>query len=133
MKRIVIIIVAVSAIWTFVHFDVGAMLTLGNLKSQQGAIEARYHAAPLPVMALFFLIYVALTAVSVPGAAILTLAAGAIFGIVAGTILVSFASTIGATLAFLGSRYLFRDCSPTADLRTRAPHSTCRTLMPLRV
>jgi pyruvate/2-oxoglutarate dehydrogenase complex dihydrolipoamide dehydrogenase (E3) component/uncharacterized membrane protein YdjX (TVP38/TMEM64 family) len=109
VKKIAIILAAALALFAFIHFDVGAMLTLENLKSQQGAIDARYQAAPLLVIALFFLIYVALTAVSVPGAVILTLAAGAIFGVVMGTIIVSFASTIGATLAFLGSRYLFRD------------------------
>ena len=109
VKKIAIIVAVALAIFAFIHFDVGSILTIENLKNRQGAIDARYEAAPLLVIAVFFLIYVALTAVSVPGAVILTLAAGAIFGVVTGTIVVSFASTIGATLAFLGSRYLFRD------------------------
>ncbi|TAJ79684.1 MAG: pyridine nucleotide-disulfide oxidoreductase [Sphingobium sp.] len=109
MKKIAIVIAIVAAIFAFIHFDIGAMLTLENLKSQQGTLDARYQAAPLLVIAIFFLIYVTLTAVSVPGATILTLAAGALFGVVTGTIVASFASTIGATLSFLASRYLFRD------------------------
>ncbi|WP_373490440.1 FAD-dependent oxidoreductase [Parasphingorhabdus sp.] len=109
MKKIVILILVALAIFAFFYFDVGQSLTLENLKSQQQAIDARYQASPLLVFLVFFLIYVAATALSIPGAAILTLAAGAIFGLVMGTIIVSFASTIGATLAFLGSRYLFRD------------------------
>lgn len=109
MKKIIIFLLVALAIFAFIFFDVGAMLTLENLKDQQQAIDARYQASPLLVILVFFLIYVAATALSIPGAAILTLAAGAIFGLVIGTVIVSFASTIGATLAFLGSRYLFRD------------------------
>ncbi len=85
------------------------MLTLDALKAQQASLDASYVAHPLLVIALFFLIYVAVTAASIPGALILTLAAGALFGVVVGTVIVSFASTIGATLAFLASRFLFRD------------------------
>ena len=109
MKKIIIILVVVLAIFAFIFFDVGEMLTLENLKNQQQVIDARYQASPLIVILVYFLIYVAATALSIPGAAILTLAGGAIFGVVTGTIIVSFASTVGATLAFLGSRYLFRD------------------------
>lgn len=72
-------------------------------------MEAAYQADPLLVMGIFLFLYVALTALSVPGAVILTLAAGAIFGVAMGTAIVSFASAIGATLAFLASRYLFHD------------------------
>jgi pyruvate/2-oxoglutarate dehydrogenase complex dihydrolipoamide dehydrogenase (E3) component/uncharacterized membrane protein YdjX (TVP38/TMEM64 family) len=90
-------------------FDLGQYLTLDALKSQQAAIDAFYRANPVLVIAAFFALYVIVTALSVPGAAIMTLAAGAIFGVVAGTVLVSFASSIGATLAFLGSRFVFRD------------------------
>ncbi len=106
MKKILILLVLVAAVAAFIYFDAGQYLTLDTLKARQGEIDAQYRAAPLLVAGVFFLIYVALTALSVPGAAILTLAAGAIFGVVAGTVLVSFASTIGATLAFLASRYL---------------------------
>ena len=65
--------------------------------------------SPLLVIGGFFLLYVIVTALSLPGAAILTLAAGALFGLVEGLLVASFASTIGATLAFLVSRYLLRD------------------------
>ncbi|MFL6664688.1 MAG: FAD-dependent oxidoreductase, partial [Rhizobacter sp.] len=70
---------------------------------------ALYHAHPLHTIAVFLAVYVAVTALSLPGATIMTLAAGAIFGLVAGTILVSFASSLGAVLAFLAARYLLRD------------------------
>lgn len=109
MKKIVIIVAVVLAILAFLYFDATSLLTLENLKARQSEIDGWYQANPLAVIAIFFLIYVALTAFSVPGAAVLTLAAGAIFGLAAGTIIVSFASTIGATLAFLASRYLLRD------------------------
>lgn len=99
----------ILAIAGWFAFDLGQFLTLDALKSQRSAMEAAYQADPLLVMGIFLLIYVALTAMSVPGAVILTLAAGAIFGVATGTVIVSFASAIGATLAFLASRYLFHD------------------------
>lgn len=109
MKKLLILALFGAAIGAFFHYDLGSYLTIENLKAQQGAIDARYQANTLLVIVAFFLIYVAVTAVSIPGAAIMTLAAGAIFGLFVGTIIVSFASTIGATLAFLASRYLLRD------------------------
>ncbi len=109
MKKPAILVVVAIAIFAFFYFDLGSLLSLENLKAQQSTIDARYHASPVLVIGGFFLIYVAVTATSIPGAAIMTLAAGAIFGVVTGTLIVSFASTIGATLAFLGSRHLFHD------------------------
>jgi pyruvate/2-oxoglutarate dehydrogenase complex dihydrolipoamide dehydrogenase (E3) component/uncharacterized membrane protein YdjX (TVP38/TMEM64 family) len=109
VKKIAIAILAALAIAVFIYFDLGTYLTLSSLKAQQAGLDARYQVAPLLVIAAFFLIYVLVTASSLPGAAILTLAAGAIFGVVTGTMIVSFASSIGATLAFLASRHLFRD------------------------
>lgn len=109
MKRLAVIILAILALVAFFYFDLGSVLTLNALKAQQASLDASYITHPLAVIALFFLIYVAVTAASIPGALILTLAAGALFGVVVGTIIVSFASTIGATLAFLASRFLFRD------------------------
>lgn len=108
-KRLVLIALFAAALTTWIALDLGQYLTLETLKAQKDAIDAFYHANPLLVLAAFFAIYVILTALSVPGAAIMTLAAGAIFGLATGTVLVSFASSIGATLAFLASRYLFRD------------------------
>lgn len=109
MKRVLVLLAIGLVVVAFFHFGLGDVLTLSYLKEQQGAFEARYHASPVTVIAVFALLYVAVTAASLPGAAILTLAAGALFGLVQATLIVSFASSIGATLAFLASRYLFRD------------------------
>lgn len=109
MKRTVIAIVFALALAAWSLLDLGQYLTLDSLKAQQQQLDAFYQARPLVVMAAFFIGYVTLTALSVPGAAIMTLAAGALFGVVVGTVLVSFASSIGATLAFLASRHVLRD------------------------
>ncbi len=93
----------------FFFFDIGRFFSLDYLKSEQAALSALYEQRPFLVIASFFFGYIAVTALSLPGAAILTLAAGAQFGLLTGTIIVSFASSIGATLAFLVSRYLLRD------------------------
>jgi pyruvate/2-oxoglutarate dehydrogenase complex dihydrolipoamide dehydrogenase (E3) component/uncharacterized membrane protein YdjX (TVP38/TMEM64 family) len=107
--RIVLLLVIALAIAAFFVFDLGQYLTLANLKARQAELAAFVDARPLAAIAAFFLLYVAVTALSLPGAAIMTLAAGAIFGLWRGTLIVSFASTAGASLAFLSSRYLLRD------------------------
>ena len=84
-------------------------LNLDFLKSQWDAISAFQEQNFLLTLVLFFLVYVVVTGLSLPGAAILTLFAGALFGFVTGTILVSFASTLGATVAFVIARFIFRD------------------------
>ncbi|MEH6702592.1 FAD-dependent oxidoreductase, partial [Parasphingorhabdus sp.] len=109
MKKILILVLFAIAVASFFYFDLGSQLTLANLKEQQVAFDQQYQAAPFLIIAIFFLVYVVTTAASLPGALILTLAAGALFGVLVGTIIVSFASSIGATIAFLSSRYLFRD------------------------
>ncbi|WP_303811239.1 FAD-dependent oxidoreductase [Sandarakinorhabdus limnophila] len=109
MKRLPIILLFVAAIFAWFQFDLGQYLTLDALKARQGDIAALYAANPAVVIGGYFAAYVALTALSFPGAAIMTLAGGAIFGLGLGLLIVSFASTIGATLAFLTSRYLLRD------------------------
>ena len=81
-------------------------LTFDSIKSQQAAVHALYERNPLSTAIAFFAAYVAVTGLSLPGAAVMTLAAGAMFGLAWGTVLVSFASSIGATLAFLVSRLL---------------------------
>lgn len=108
-KRILIALILIAGIAAFFSFDLGSQLTLANLKARRAEFDALYATRPLFVLGAFFLTYVAVTGLSLPGAVIMTLAAGALFGLLKGTILVSFASTIGATLAFLASRYLFRD------------------------
>lgn len=97
---------AIAAFW---HYDVGQYLSLDFLKSQQENLNNYYLNNTVLTIAIFMAIYIAVTALSLPGAAIMTLLAGAIFGVVTGTIIVSFASSIGATLAFLFSRFLLRD------------------------
>ncbi len=86
-----------------------AELTLQGLKARQHALGAWVASNHLLALASFLLVYVAVAALSLPGAAILTLAAGALFGVLEGTLVASFASSIGATLAFLVSRFLLRD------------------------
>ncbi|MGL6289124.1 MAG: VTT domain-containing protein, partial [Silanimonas sp.] len=84
-------------------------LTLDALKTQSDALRASVAASPWQAAGLFFVAYVLVAALSIPGAAVMTLAAGALFGLLEGTVLVSFASSIGATLAFLVARFGFRD------------------------
>ena len=99
----------IAAIAAFFVFDLGAYLTLDSLKARQADLATLLDNRPLLIVGGFFLLYVATTALSLPGAAILTLAAGAIFGLWHGTLIVSFASAIGASLAFLSSRFVLRD------------------------
>jgi pyruvate/2-oxoglutarate dehydrogenase complex dihydrolipoamide dehydrogenase (E3) component/uncharacterized membrane protein YdjX (TVP38/TMEM64 family) len=107
--KILLLLVLVLAVAGFFVFDLGQYLTLASLKARQAELAAFVEARPVTSIAAFFLLYVAVTAFSLPGAAIMTLAAGAIFGLWRGTLIVSFASTLGASLAFLSSRYLLRD------------------------
>ena len=91
------------------HVELGQLLTLEQLKASRDMLRASYDAAPVRLLAGFFAVYVLATALSIPGATILTLAAGAIFGFATGLVLVSFASSLGALLAFLAARFLLRD------------------------
>ncbi len=120
-SRLILLVVIAAAIAAFFVFDLGRYFTLGFFKSQQAAIDSYFSANPLRTAAIFFAIYVAVTGLSLPGAALMTLIAGAIFGLLWGTVIVSFASSIGATLAFLASRFLFRESIQTrfgANLKT---------------
>ncbi|MGH8698205.1 MAG: TVP38/TMEM64 family protein, partial [Burkholderiales bacterium] len=107
--RIVVLVVIAALVAAFFVFDLGQYFSLDYFKQQQAAIDATFQSHPLPTAAIYFLIYVAVTGLSLPGAAIMTLVGGAIFGLLWGTVIVSFASSIGATLAFLASRFLFRN------------------------
>ena len=109
MKKAVLALVLIGAIAAYFAFDLGQYLSLENFKASQADIVAAKDANPALYIAGFFLLYVAVTGLSIPGAAIMSLVAGALFGVVVGTLIVSFASTMGATLAFLSSRYLLRD------------------------
>lgn len=109
MKKLIIILALALLVTGYFAFDLGDRLTIDGIKDAVVQWESFYADNPAPVLAGFFAIYVAVTAASLPGAAILTLAAGALFGLLVGTVLVSFASTVGATLAFLSARYVLRD------------------------
>jgi pyruvate/2-oxoglutarate dehydrogenase complex dihydrolipoamide dehydrogenase (E3) component/uncharacterized membrane protein YdjX (TVP38/TMEM64 family) len=113
--------VALVAVWAWQHFGLGALLTLDNLKASRDALQAQVLSAPLATAAVFFAVYVAATALSIPGAVILTLAAGAMFGLGWGLLLVSFASSLGALLAFLVARYLLRDAIQARFGKALAP------------
>ena len=107
--KIVVLVVIVAAVVAFFALDLRQYFSLEFFQSRRAAIDAYHSAHPAGTAAVFFAIYVVVTGLSLPGAAIMTLVAGALFGLAWGTVIVSFASTIGATLAFLASRYLLRD------------------------
>ena len=111
MKRsqLALLALALAALASYFLFDLGHYFTLEFLKARRQSFQGYHHAHPLHAIGLFFGVYVLVTALSLPGAALLTLAGGALFGLVEGTLIISFASTIGATLAFLTSRHLLRD------------------------
>ncbi len=108
-SKLLLVVVVVALVAAFFAFDLGQYLTLDYLKGKQAAITAYYQTNPMQTIAVFMAFYIAAIALSFPGATLLTLVAGAVFGLVTGTIIVSFASSIGATLAFLVSRYVLRD------------------------
>ncbi|PLX74137.1 MAG: pyridine nucleotide-disulfide oxidoreductase [Azoarcus sp.] len=108
-RKLAVVAAVASAIALFFILDLGQYLNLQNLKDQQTAIEAFRDENVLLSVSIYFVIYVLMAALSLPGAALLTLAGGAVFGLLWGTVIVSFASTIGATLAFLMSRFLLRN------------------------
>lgn len=107
--RILILLVAIGLLTLFFSFDLHQKMTLEGLKSGLVQLHAWRDAEPLQMALGYFFLYVLTTALSLPGALVLTLAGGAIFGFVQGFVLVSFASTVGATLAFLAARYVLRD------------------------
>ena len=108
-RKIFLLAVVALGIAAFFWLDLGRFLSLEYLKQSQDRFEALYAAEPLKVSLAYFALYVVATALSFPGAAIITLAGGAIFGLWWGILLVSFASSLGATLAFLVSRFVLRD------------------------
>ncbi|MSQ20000.1 MAG: pyridine nucleotide-disulfide oxidoreductase [Betaproteobacteria bacterium] len=107
--KLAVLVVVAGLIGAFFAFDLGRFLTLEFLKSQQAALEHFYTEHQVATLGIYFIAYVAIAALSLPGAALTTLVGGAIFGLVLGVAVVSFASSIGATLAFLTSRYLLQD------------------------
>jgi dihydrolipoamide dehydrogenase len=108
-SRLALLAFISALIAAFFIFDLQSHLTLEALKTQHETIGTYRSNHPVMAVAIYALTYIAVTGLSLPGAAILTLAGGAVFGLLWGTLIVSFASSIGATLAFLAARFLFRD------------------------
>lgn len=108
-SKLILIALVLLVIAAFFIFDLGRFLTLDYLKSQQSAFDAYYAGHTGKTLLIYFLLYITVTALSLPGAAVMTLAGGALFGFWVALLVVSFASSIGATLAFLVSRFLLRE------------------------
>jgi len=109
INKILIVLAVLVLILLFRILHLDHYLTLSYLKASREQFAQAYAERTVLVIACYMLIYVVATALSLPGAVILTLAGGALFGLVTGTIVISFASTVGATMACLVSRYLLRD------------------------
>jgi len=108
-RKLVVLAVIVALVVAFFALDLRQYLTLEYVKGRQAVLAGYVQEHPLQTAAAYFGVYVAVTGLSLPGAAVLTLLGGAVFGLLWGTLIVSFASSIGATLAFLASRFLLRD------------------------
>lgn len=109
INKIIIITVLIGLVVAFKVFNLGDYLTLGYIKASQQRFELLYNEHQFLVIAGYMLMYILVTSLSLPGAAVMTLAGGALFGLLTGTVVVSFASTIGATLACFVSRFILRD------------------------
>ncbi len=109
LKKLLLLVIIGLGFAAFFAFDLSQYLNFAYLKANQLRFIDYYHARPLLVLGSFFVLYVISTALSIPGATLLTLLGGAVFGFTTGLLIISFASTIGATLAFLVSRFLLRD------------------------
>ncbi len=108
-SKIIIALVIIGLLAAFKIFNLGDYLSLSYIKESQQNFQELYSQNSVLVIAVYMLIYIIVTALSLPGAAIMTLAGGATFGFITGLIAVSFASTIGATLACIFSRFILRD------------------------
>ena len=108
-KKLVLAAIGGVLIALFFVFDLGRFLTLDSLKANRDALTAFYHENLFVMAGAFIAIYIIQSALFLPGAAVFSLAAGAIFGAVMGTLYVNIGATVGATLAFLVARYLFHD------------------------
>ncbi len=109
IQRIGVVAVVVLLVAAFFYFDLHTYLTLDYLKASHARFLDLYHQHTALVIAAYMVVYIVAAALSLPGAVVLTLAGGAMFGLVVGTVVVSFASTIGATLACIVARFLLRD------------------------
>lgn len=108
-KKIILILAGLSIVALFFYLDLGRYLTLASLKANRQLLQTFYTEHTVLMVAAFMAIYIVQTGLALPGATILSLSAGAIFGPVMGTIYAVFSASIGATIAFLVTRYLMRD------------------------
>jgi len=108
-NRLLLLLALIALVAAFFALGLDRYFTLAEVKARQAQFVALFDDHPAGVVAVFFAVYVTVTGLSLPGAALMTLLAGAIFGLLWGTVIVSFASSLGATLAFVASRFLFRD------------------------
>ncbi len=104
--KVLLVLAGGLVIAAFFYFDLGRFLTLASLQEQRQSWLQVYGDHPFLTAAVYVVVYILMAALSLPGALVMTLAGGAIFGVLVGTVLVSLASTVGATCAFLASRYL---------------------------
>ena len=109
MKKIIILLLLAILIFGFFFFDLHQYFDFSYIKSKQQAITDYFHTHPVKTSLIFFFIYIAVAGLSLPGAGILSILAGAIFGLALGVAIVLLAATIGATIAFWFSRYIFHD------------------------
>jgi len=109
IAKISIVLILLSVIIVFIVFDLDRFVTLSYIKASQEKFQALATEHPLIVITSYMTVYILITSLSLPGAAVLTLLGGALFGLWIGTLAVSFASTIGATLACVVSRFVLRD------------------------
>jgi pyruvate/2-oxoglutarate dehydrogenase complex dihydrolipoamide dehydrogenase (E3) component/uncharacterized membrane protein YdjX (TVP38/TMEM64 family) len=121
IKRAFLVALLLAAVSAFFYFDLGQYLSFASLKSQRETLLGLVQENPVQAALAFFAIYVLAAALSIPGAGVLTIAGGALFGLLTGTVLVSFASSIGALLAFWSARFLFRDYVKTKFGERLAP------------
>src|SRR4051812_25544188 len=108
-SRLLVLLVLAAALAVFFASGAHRYFTFENIKAQQAMLEGWYRAHPTQTVAGFFALYVAVTSVSIPGAAVLTLVGGAIFGLGLAALIVSFGAALGATIAFTLSRFVLRD------------------------
>lgn len=108
-RKLLLITAIIAFIAAFKVFGLGEYLTLSYIKASQASFAALYAEKSAAVVAVYMAVYILVTSLSLPGAAVMTLGGGALFGLATGTIVVSFASTIGAVLACLVARFLLRD------------------------
>lgn len=108
-KKIGLVLGLILVVLVFLYFDLGRFFTLDYIKASQSRFQHLYASNRILVIASYMLIYIVVTALSLPGAVVMTLAGGAFFGLLAGTLIVSISSTIGATCACIAARFALRD------------------------